>query len=120
MTYATNFNLYWGTTKVLPFAVTNNGVPVNIGSTSFYFMAKESPKETDATAKISKSTGSGIVITNAAGGLLEVTINPADTTALPQLNTDLQWMLRWIDGANSYILDGGVMTVKAVTVQALT
>lgn len=112
------------TTKVLNWAVTSDGVAVNISSQTLRFMAKASQKDADVDAIISKSTTSGITITNGPGGLLSMTLNPTDsndTTHFPAgVTTTLYWTLRYIDGANCYDVDSGTLVFEPGAVLAVT
>jgi hypothetical protein len=108
-----------GTTKQLNFAVTSNAVAVDITSQSFIFMATNAVKDLDAAALISKSVGSGITITDGAGGLLKVIIVPTDTNTFPLATTNLYATLRFIEGANVYDVWNGVLTVDIGAVQAI-
>ena len=67
-------------TFVVPFV--RNGAPINLTGAAIRFMARRS--DFDADPLITKSVGSGIAITNAAGGLAEVTIAQADTLGFSQ------------------------------------
>ena len=65
---------------ILKFTVTDqDGVAVNLTSATIKWSLK---KSLEADAVITKTTASGISITNAAGGIFEVTITDTDATDL--------------------------------------
>lgn len=77
-----------GEKKIWQFTLTENGSPVNLASASIRFALRdnwpESSVTSDASAILQKSTasGSGIVITDGANGVFELTISHADTNTL--------------------------------------
>lgn len=72
-----------GDDDTLPFAVTDAaGAAANISGATFAFRVLPSEYSPDADALISLTGGAGITITNAAGGLGEVTVTAQDKTAL--------------------------------------
>ncbi len=75
-----NFEMFSGNTKVLKVAVLDqDDVVVDLTGASADYAFSERP---GTPALFTKSVGSGIVITDDVNGLLEVTINPADTESL--------------------------------------
>lgn len=77
---ATNFEMFSGNTRVLKVSVLDQDEAVVdiTGASAEYIFAKRAGHN----AIFSKTVGSGIVVTDAIAGLLEVTILPADTEAL--------------------------------------
>lgn len=79
------FEMWRGDTEVFDAAITVGGSPVNITGCSLTFTAKRSLQDSDADAVFQiTTTGGGIVITNGPGGLCEITIASADTSAETQ------------------------------------
>ena len=72
--------MFSGNTRVLRVTVLDQDeVVVDItGATAEFIMAKRPGK----SAVVTKTVGSGIVITDATNGLLEITLEPADTETL--------------------------------------
>lgn len=90
-----NFQITRGDTRKLDATVTEGkgGPAVNLTGVTLRFTARTSPEE--ATAVITKVTGTGIAHTDVAAGKARITIDPADTTGLPNtgdhtLHYDLQ------------------------------
>jgi len=78
---ATDFEMFSGDNKILSVSVVDSaGVAVDLTSaTASWQLARSN----DAAPLIQKATGgSGIVITDAAGGVLEITLSASDTDAL--------------------------------------
>ena len=74
-----------GEDKVFEFTIDDNSnadpalsTPVDITGYTFQFVVR--PEEKSSTVNLSKASGSGITITNASGGVLEVAIDAADTS----------------------------------------
>ena len=105
-------------TAVFSIAVLQNGAPLNVTGKTLYFTAKFKVQDADAAAVVKKSTGSGIVVTDAPNGLATLTINPADTAALAEKNTQrLVCDVALKDGANVYELDSGTLDVAGNVTQ---
>lgn len=91
-----DFEVAIGDTVKLDVAVTRpaGGPAVDVTGATFYCTGKTSPlTQSDVQAQFQKTSGSGIVIANAAGGLVTVTIAPSDTsslTAQTRLYVDVQ------------------------------
>ncbi len=79
-----------GDTKEFEFTVTKAGVAVNLTGALAWFTAKTSLTDLDLNAKIAKSVGFGITITDAPAGKAVVKILPIDTSSLPDKST-LVW-----------------------------
>jgi hypothetical protein len=61
-------------------AISQGGVALNITGYSIWFTAKSNIADNDVSAGvIQKTIGSGIVVVDAAKGLIRITISPADT-----------------------------------------
>jgi len=75
-----SLTMYRGNTKSFSVAVTQNGIAYDLDNAAgLYFTARKSP---GAPVLFSKSIGDGITVTNAAGGLATITLDPADTSGL--------------------------------------
>ena len=78
-----NFSMFSGDDKLLRVTITdaNNGdLPFNLtGTTSTIWKAG---RTSSSAVKVTKTLGSGITITDAVNGILEITLTPADTAAL--------------------------------------
>lgn len=75
-----NASLYAGDNAILNYAITDeSGNPLDLsGSTLTYTISARD----GFPALVTKTTGSGIVVTDAVGGLLAVSLSSSDTTAL--------------------------------------
>lgn len=109
MTTTSNLKFVQGDSKVLRVtAKTSAGVAVNLaGASGIRYRLAKSVK---GTALIDKAMGTGIAITDAANGVLEVTLLPADTVAL---KGEYLHELELVDA------DGNVVTVFQGTVTLL-
>jgi len=58
------------------------GDALSLAGKELYFTAKTAVSDLDADAVIVKAIATGIVVTDEAGGIAEVTIDPADTEDL--------------------------------------
>ena len=75
-----NDHWFLGEKKVLHFTVVDSaGAAVNITGWALNWVLTDKP---GTTALITKTTSSGITITNGAGGVYQVTIDAADQTTL--------------------------------------
>jgi hypothetical protein len=77
-----------GTTRRYQVTVTDEaGLPVNLTGASVYFTVRKtySTSVDDADAVFQKSVGSGITISDAAGGVLLIVIDPTDTRSFPKI-----------------------------------
>src|SRR5512136_2445520 len=83
-----------GDTPVFPFSVYTTVGAYNITGCSFWFTAKRKVSDLDAQAIFQKTEGSGITITNGAGGLAEITLLEADTKSLANARTTLLYDLQ--------------------------
>lgn len=75
-----------GCKTVYEFTATESAVAVNLTGAAIYFEMRTSYPDasviTGAGATLSKSTVSGITITNGAGGIFEIAFSKADTNTL--------------------------------------
>lgn len=86
-TTITAMEIYANTKRVLEFSVTdadNGDAPLDLtGLTAEWTLARATARGYSGQATVLKdTTGGGITVTDAAGGRLEVTLQPADTQAL--------------------------------------
>lgn len=90
----------------------DGATPIDLTNKVIWFFAKEHLNDPDNKAIIRKSSGSGIVTTDALGGLATLTVDPKDTTDLALKSAILllcECVL--VDGPNRYQLDAGTLTV---------
>ena len=72
--------MYRGDTQAFDVTVTQGGSAYNLNNAAgLYFTAR---KEYGSPVVFQKSVGSGIAVTNAAGGLATITLSPADTSSI--------------------------------------
>jgi hypothetical protein len=95
-----------GQTTILESVVyTNNGLATaNLTSASVSFMVKKNVADLDAEALITKSVGSGIVITDAVNGVLQITLNASDTNDLSYQSLFFEILVKLSNG--TYIRTG--------------
>lgn len=96
--------------------VDKEGAAVNLTDTYLWFTAKVSLNDSDDEAVIFKTTGGGgITITDASGGLAEITLAPIDTINIPgRQSLTLFWDLQSKSSSDKITtLDGGTMVIKA-------
>ena len=102
-----------GDTTVVDYTVTLDGAPVNLTGLTLRWAARRS--YSDSEAVIEKSTGSGIVHTDAAKGQARLTLSPSDTASLAVSGpAALVWALRLYDGGDVYTVATGLMTIQPV------
>lgn len=104
-----DFTMFSGDTKTLAVSVTeeSDNSPTNIENATVAWKVARSLK---TAAVISKSTSSGITITSGTLGLLEITLDPADTASLSgDYMHELQ--ITFQDGEVATVMKG-VMTVE--------
>lgn len=79
-----NFSMYQGQYFVLTLTVTENGAPVDLTGCAVTWVMQ--PGVSFPTPTIIKSTtNGGVVVTDAASGVCQITLNAADTASLPAL-----------------------------------
>lgn len=81
-----NLELRRGDTHVFDLTILNAaGTAMNLTGATVRFTAKNNLSDADGSAVITKiSPSSGIVVTDAAGGLARLTLLPADTSSITQ------------------------------------
>ncbi len=107
-----------GDTFVFDIAVVLNGAAVDITSGLLRMTAKWAVTDADIVAVFQLSSpASGIVITNATGGLATVTIPPADTVGLPAYTTTLAYDIQLEFSATEIytVLRGNLIVFPDVT-----
>jgi hypothetical protein len=117
----TGKKIFRGDTIVIEFAVSQDGVALNLTGYSIWFTAKKQKSDNDtAPTAIQKTLSSGIVVLDAAAGHIKVTILPADTATLSADTTyvcDLQ--VKSGGGVITTVADGTMAITLDVT-QAVT
>lgn len=107
-----------GTDKVLQFTVVDSaGVAQSITGWALQWGLWRYPVTRAAsgvtTALVSKTVGSGITITNGAGGICQVTVTDADIDGLEGGDSPLYYHeLRRTDGGNEDILSYGTVVLR--------
>jgi hypothetical protein len=102
-----------GDTAFLDGTVAIAGVAQPITGWTFWFTAKRRLTDADAAAVFQKTTaGGGVVVTDAAGGLFYIALEPADTSSLPAAAVKLYGDCQGKDtGGNIYTLDRLLFTI---------
>lgn len=78
-----DLEMYRGNDRVFSLTITRaDGSPVPLAGASLRFMARLSVSDTDADAVITKTTPTGITVTDASHGMVDVIIDSADTVSL--------------------------------------
>lgn len=90
-----NLEITAGDDQTYNFAVTNNGVPVDITGWTFYFTAKVSVEDPD-TAIVMQS--SNAIHTNPTQGLSFITLSHTITTVTPSTYV---YDLKWVDASGN-------------------
>lgn len=90
-----NITLTRGDSRTLSITVLDSdGSAADLTGASIWWTAKRDINDADADAIISKTVGSGITVTNAAGGLATVTIAPDDWTDAEDSDKHYVWDLQ--------------------------
>jgi hypothetical protein len=77
-------NIYCGDDDVITATITKNSIALDLtGLLAATFMLKSNVDDADAAALLTKTLAAGIAVTNAAGGIMQITLNAADTVSLP-------------------------------------
>ena len=93
------------TAKIESVVFTDDGLTTaNLNGSSIRFMLKKNPADPDSQALLTKNIGSGIDITNATGGICQVTLTAADTNNLSYLSLYFEILVKLADG--TYIRTG--------------
>lgn len=109
---------FTGTDRVLQFSVVDTSdVAVNITGWALQWGLWRYPVTRSAsgvtTALVSKTDGSGITITNGAGGVCQVAVADSDTDGLEGSDSPLYWHeLRRTDSGNEDILAYGTVVLR--------
>lgn len=106
-----------GDTVLFDLAITRDGLPVDLTGATLWFTAKRSPADVDADAVFQKSTGSGISVSDAAGGLARVTVAPTDTSTLSNTDQTLECdvQLKEADGTVTTVARGQLILIPQIT-----
>lgn len=75
-------------------SATLNGAPYNVAGCLIWFSGKRSVADGDVDAVFMKTLGGGVTVTDAANGLVTVTLSPTDTETLPSSRVILDWDLQ--------------------------
>ena len=118
-----NTDIFAGTTIVLSFAVVDDdaaGIPVDISLwTDIQFDMNDDEQNPDAGNVITKNLAGGVAITDGPGGILEVTIDPADTSGVDyKTEHNHYWSLTRLVVAPITMLGEGRLWVKGSPFQA--
>ncbi len=88
----------------------DTGAAINLTGATLKWMAKRRRNDADVDALISKAIGTGITVTNAAGGVAEVAITAANTNAI--VPGAYYWELQSVDAAaKTHTLAGGRIVI---------
>lgn len=100
-----------GDTRVLDLtATTPADLPYNLTGVDLSFTVKRGFDDDDADAVITKTVGSGISLTDAAGGMASITLDAADTSGL-RPGAPLVYDIQAIDNDEVVTLDSGELRV---------
>jgi len=122
MIRATTLEMFRGDSASWRFTVTDaDGAAVNLTNADLRFTAKSSASDADVDAIIAKTDGAGITVTDAAGGVLAVTLSPGDTSALTVPQT-LVWDLQVTDalGAVQTLAYGALRIIADIEDRTVT
>lgn len=106
---------FTGTDRVLQFSVVDaDDVAVNITGWALQWVLVRAPGAAASSGHlVSKTVGSGITITNGAGGVCQVAVEDADTDGLEGSDSPLyRHELRRTDGGNEDILAYGTVVLR--------
>jgi len=103
------------TKKIVVQLLDENGAPLPTAQVSaMFFTVKNKRGDADVSAIISKSLGSGIVITNTLTGMITVTISPSDTSSLTEGKRGLPWDVQIIKvNGEVYTVLNGLLNIAA-------
>jgi len=102
-----------GTLATFNVVVARNGSPVNLAGVGLTFQARNvSPS---GPIVLSKSIGSGIVVTNAAAGQAALTLQASDTASLPAEQMFLYYQLILDTGLGPELVDDGTLQITVDT-----
>lgn len=106
------YSIYEGNDHVLAVQVANGSAPMDLGSITAarFWLAKS---VSASSAKVEKTLGAGITVTNAAQGQLEIVLSSEDTRALKgELYCELE--LVNATGKRATVMTGSVTVVPTV------
>jgi hypothetical protein len=111
----TNIKVLKGDSIVLKLTIKRGTVAVNLTGASLWFTAKTGVAQADPGV-FQKTIGSGIVVTDAAGGLAQVTIAPADTSGLT-VPTTLLYDIQLLEstGTKTTVASGNLTIMPDIT-----
>lgn len=113
---SSDFSMYAGDDKTIEVSVTDkNGDAVDITSATIEWRAAKSHNK---TAAVTKTTSSGISITNGAGGVFQITLTDSDTEDLVGSYYH-EAQVTFSSGLIATVLTG-LMNVNAVLITAAT
>ena len=114
-------SIYRGEKKVWTCTATDASAALDLTGATIKFAVREgypaSSIADDTTAKITKTTASGIVVTNATGGIFTLTLLAADTASL-EAGYYVYGVEMTNAGGGPYVLDQGTFTITSDVVRA--
>lgn len=84
--------------------------PQEITGWAISFMIKRDARDADASAKVTKTVGSGIVLTTPASGLMTITVTDTDTSLLKAGN--YAYEVKRTDDGSKTVLTRGTLTLR--------
>jgi len=88
-----------------------------VSGSNIYFMAKYNRTDPDSAVVIEKSSSDGITVTDADAGEIVVTIDPADTRALPNTDVRLAYEIEIEKSGAVYPVDEGFIQLTSECIQ---
>jgi hypothetical protein len=82
----------------------------NVTGWAISFMVKKNATDADASAKITKTTGAGIVLTTPLSGLITITLTDTDTASLPA--DSYRYEVKRTDDGSETVLTFGRLTLR--------
>lgn len=91
----------------------NVPVDVDLSGKVLHFYVKINEQDADASAFIHKYTGAGIVHTDAAEGVAQISIDTSDTASLVGTNVThkMYWSLRLVYGSVNKFINEGLFVI---------
>lgn len=105
-------DFFQGENKVLPVTIyQSDGTTLqNVTGWAISFMVKKHATDADASAKITKTTGAGIVLTAPLSGLITITLADTDTASLPA--DSYAYEIKRTDAGSKTVLTEGRFTLR--------
>jgi hypothetical protein len=105
-------DFFLGEDKVLTDTIyQSDGTTVqNVTGWAISFMVKKHATDADASAKITKTTGAGIVLTTPLSGLITITLTDTDTASLPA--DSYPYEVKRTDDGSETVLTFGRLTLR--------